>query len=208
MTTRGARAVRGAAIAAFATLVASLAHTIGGGTPPGPLALTLSLAFSAPLAMVLTGRRMPLVRASAAALVAQAALHLLYAVGTPGPRLSTSSSGLGAHGGHDAPVVHLAGGALVVDHGHAVTMPLAHLVAAAATVVALVLVERAASAVSVAFGTVVRGFRLVAAVLHGVVAPPAAPRVTAALRFGPPSLGILLLSSLRHRGPPWASSAA
>jgi hypothetical protein len=203
--TRGARAARGAAIAAFASLVASLAHTVGGGAPPGALALVLSLAFSAPLAMLLVGGRMPLLRASAAALAAQAALHLLYALGTPGAGFATSAA---PHTSHGTPVVHLDGAAVVVDHGHAVAMPLAHLVAAAATVAVLALLDRAVTASAVAFGTVVRGIRLLVGVLRGIPAPATPARVVPMPWTGPPNPGILLLSSLRHRGPPWASSAA
>ena len=208
MRTRGARAARGAAIAAFATLVASLAHTVGGGTPPGLLALVLALAFSAPLAMVLTGGRMALLRASAGALVAQAALHLLYALGTPSAARAPSVDPALAHAAHGTPVVHLDGAFVVVSHGHAVAMPLAHLAAAAATVVALALFQHAVAAVSVAFATVVRGFRLVVAVLHGVLAPPEPARVPATPWAGPPNPAVLILSSLRHRGPPRSSLAA
>jgi hypothetical protein len=204
--TRGARAARGAAIAASATLVASLAHTAGGGAPPGPLVLVLSLAFSMPLAMLLTGGRMPLLRASVAALAAQAALHLLYALGTPGAGLATSAA---PHASHGAPVVHLDGATAVVDHGHAVAMPFAHLVAAAATIAMLALLDRAVTASAVAFGTVVRGIRLLVGVLRGIPAPATPRRVLPPTTgTGPPNPGILLLSSLRHRGPPWASSAA
>lgn len=204
MKTRGARAARGAAIAAFATLVASLAHTVGGGAPPGALALALSLAFSAPLAMLLVGGRMPLLRASAAAIAAQAALHLLYALGTPGGGLATSAA---PHTSHGTPVVHL-DGATIVDHGHAVAMPLAHLIAAAATVAVLALLDRAVTASAVAFATLVRGIRLLVGALRGIPAPATPARVVSTAWTGPPNPGILLLSSLRHRGPPWVSSAA
>ena len=68
---RGARAARGAAVAVFATFVASLAHTIGGGALPGPVAVLVALAFSTPLAVLLAGARMRLLRTSAAALIAQ-----------------------------------------------------------------------------------------------------------------------------------------
>lgn len=203
--TRGVRAARGAAIAAFATLVASLAHTVGGGAPPGMLALILSLAFSAPLAMLLAGGRMPLLRASAAALAAQAALHLLYALGTPGAGLATSAA---PHASHGTPVMHLDGATVVVDHGHSVAMPLAHLIAGAATVAALALLDRAVTAAGVAFGTVVRGIRLLVGVLRGIPAPATPARVAPTEWTGPPNPGILLLSSRRHRGPPRASSAA
>ncbi|GGI45657.1 hypothetical protein BCL57_001629 [Agromyces flavus] len=208
MMTRGARAARGAAIAAFATFAASLAHTVGGGTPPGPLALVLALAFSIPLAMALTGGRMALLRASAGALAAQAALHLLYALGTPSAASAPSEYPALSHAAHGAPVVHLDGALVVVSHGHAVAMPLAHLVAAVATVGALVLFQRAVAAVSVAFATVVRGLRLVIVALRGLVAPAAPARVAATTWVGPPDPAIVLLSSLRHRGPPRASLAA
>ena len=69
----------------FATFVASLAHTLGGGAPPAPLALLVALAFSAPLAMLLAGARARPVRTAESALIAQAALHLCYAMGSTSP---------------------------------------------------------------------------------------------------------------------------
>ncbi|HEX6955896.1 MAG TPA: hypothetical protein VF156_13555 [Agromyces sp.] len=206
---RGSRAVRGAAIAAFATLVASLAHTVGGGAPPGALALVLSLAFSAPLAMALTGERMSLARASVAALAAQAALHLLYALGTPSAGSVASVAPHAAHG-TAAPIRFDAVGlAVVVDHGHAVAMPVAHVVAAALTVAVLAALGHAAAAVALAFGTAVRGLRLLAAVLGDAPVATAVRHVVAsARRHGPPHLALVLLSSLRHRGPPASSLAA
>lgn len=197
--------MRGAAIAAFATLVASLAHTVGGGAPPGPLALALSLAFSVPLAMVVTGERMSLLRASAAALAAQAALHLLYALGTGGAGAAPSVAPHASHAAR-API----GFAVVaIDHGHAVAMPVAHLVAAALTVAMLGMFGRATAGVALASGALVRGVRLLASILRGLPAPTAPGLAHPVVpREAPPGLGILLLSSLRHRGPPWASSAA
>lgn len=206
---RGARAARGAAIAAFAVLVASLAHTVGGGTPPGVLALVLSLAFSAPLAMALSRERMSLTRASIAALAAQAALHLLYALGTPSAGPAASVSAHAAHGPGIPVRIDAVGLAVVVDHGHALTMPVAHVVAAALTVAMLAALGRAAAAVSVAFGTAVRGVRLLAAVLARPVVAPALRHVVPSDRAREsPALGLVLLSSLRHRGPPSSIAAA
>lgn len=56
---RASRALRGSLVALAATLLASLAHTIGGGAPPGALSLVVALAFSVPfgIAMVGTGTR-------------------------------------------------------------------------------------------------------------------------------------------------------
>lgn len=197
--------MRGAAVAAFATLVASLAHTVGGGAPPGPLALALSLAFSVPLAMVVTGERMSLLRASAAALAAQAALHLLYALGAGVAGAAPSVAPHAAHPG-STPIEFAV---VAVDHGHAVAMPVAHVVAAALTVAMLGMFERAVAGVALASGALVRGVRLLASVLRGLPVPTAPGHAYPVVsREAPPSLAILLLSSLRHRGPPWASSAA
>ncbi len=194
-------------MAAFATLVASLAHAVGGGAPPGVLALALALAFSVPVAMVLSGERMSLPRASASALVAQAALHLLYAIGTGGAGPAASVGAHAAHAAGATPAIQLAG--LTVDHGHAAAMPLAHVLAAAATVAMLAMYARAVSAVALAFGTLARGIRLLGSVLRGLPVPAAPgltrPPVQAEVRA---NTSLLLLSSLRHRGPPVVSFAA
>lgn len=201
--------MRGAAIAVLATLVASLAHTVGGGAPPGVLAIVLSLAFSVPLAMALSGERMPLLRASASALAAQAALHLLYALGTPSAGAAASVASHASHGAAAPARLDPAGLSLVVDHGHAVAMPVAHVVAAALTVAMIAALGRATAAVAVAFGTAVRGLRLLAAVLAGApVTTDVRHVVPSARRHGPPEPVLVLLSTLRHRGPPASSFAA
>ncbi|MFE5670995.1 hypothetical protein ACFQ58_05205 [Agromyces sp. NPDC056523] len=206
MSPRGARVMRGAAVAAFATLVASVAHTVGGGTPPGPLALVLSLAFSVPIAMVLVGQRMTPARASASALAAQAALHLLYALGTGSPGHPAS---VGPHAAHAATAPSVEFAAFTVEHGHATVMPLAHVVAAALTVAMLALFQQAASAVGLAFGTLVHGVRLLASVLRGLPVPTLPGVARPAIRAdAPPNPALLILSPLRHRGPPRVSLAA
>lgn len=45
---RAARTTRGLLVALSATLLAALAPSLGGGTPPGALALVVALAFSVP----------------------------------------------------------------------------------------------------------------------------------------------------------------
>ena len=152
--TRGARAARGTAIAVFATFVASLAHTVGGGTPPAPLALLVALAFSAPLAMLLAGARARPVRTALSALIAQAALHLCYAMGSASP-VVPAAAGSSAHAGHVHHGIAFAAlpSSAPVDHGH-VWMPVAHLAAAAATLAALLLADRVLDAIA----AVVLGF--------------------------------------------------
>ncbi|WP_430647350.1 hypothetical protein [Agromyces sp. GXS1127] len=205
MTSRGARAARGAAIAAFAVLAASLAHTVGGGTPPAPVALALAFALSVPVAMLIVGGRMPLLRASIAALVAQAALHLLYSVGAAGPAgVAASVDAHALHAGGTIPLDAF----VAVDHGHA-AMPVAHAAAAVLTVAFLAVLGRSAAAVAAVGGALTRGVRLLVAVLAGVLAPVVRElHATVTRRDGPRALGILLLSSLRHRGPPTAHAAA
>ncbi|MEI5583838.1 MULTISPECIES: hypothetical protein [unclassified Agromyces] len=209
MSPRGARAARGAAVAAFATLAASVAHTVGGGTPPGVIAIALALAFSTPLAMVLSGERMPVLRASVGAIVAQAALHLFYALGTAGGGTAAS---VGGHAAHGAPSLATRADAspsiLFLDHGHAVAMPVAHVAAAALTVIALALLGRAARAVATAFDTAVRGLRLLAEVVAGLPVAASVRHRIPAVRGSAPALALVLLSSQRHRGPPASSVAA
>ena len=184
---RGARAARGTAVAVFATFVAALAHTLGGGAPPGPIALAVALAFSAPLAMALTGARARMLRTAVSALVAQGLLHLTYAIGSP--RLPSGS------GGH--PAVHPVAS---VDHGDA-WMPIAHLAAAALTLAALVAGDRVFDAAAGALCVFVRR-------LTSIPVPLAAPRVTwlgGAPRPRPTTR--LLISGLGSRGPPTAIAA-
>jgi hypothetical protein len=57
MNSRASRAVRGTALAAVATLLAAVAHTLGGGAAPSPLFCGVLLVFAAPLAIALAGAR-------------------------------------------------------------------------------------------------------------------------------------------------------
>ena len=178
-------------MAVFATFVASLAHTIGGGAPPGPVALAVALAFSAPFAMALSGARARMLRTAVSALVAQGVLHLTYAIGAP----STPSMRIG----HAS--AHLSVPAASVDHGNA-WMPVAHLAAAALTLGALVVGDRVVDAV----GRAVRVFvRRLTSIPVPVVAPvfslsAEAPRPRFAAR--------LLVSGLWSRGPPSVLAAS
>ena len=201
--TRGARAARGTAIAVFSTFVASLAHTLGGASPPGPVALLVALAFSAPLAMLLAGARARPVRTAVSALIAQAALHLCYAMGGTSPAATAAVAGPDAHASH---VHHGAALAALpvsapVDHGH-VWMPVAHLVAAALTLAALVLADRALDTIA----AVVVGF---VRRLTTIAAPLAVPALRIPAEASPARfVGALLRASLGSRGPPVVPVAA
>ena len=196
------RAARGTAIAVFATFVASLAHTLGGGTPPGPVSLLVALAFSAPLAMLLTGAHARLVRTAAAALVAQGALHLTYAMGGAAPMAAGAGSTHVGHGGHTDPTAQLAAlpSSASLDNGHE-WMPFAHLIAAAITVAALALGDRVFDALG----------RLVRVFVRRLTTIPA-PIVASTIRIPPDAprrrlVGALLHAALGSRGPPVVSAA-
>jgi hypothetical protein len=198
VSSRAERAARGAAVAAFATFVASVAHTVGGGSAPGPVAVLLALAFSAPLAMLLAGARARLIRTSLSALIAQAVLHLCYGMG--GAPVSPAS--VDPHAGHGASMQHDASLILsVVDHGHAL-MPFAHLLAAAITVVALALGDDVFDAVARSLLLFVR--RLTVVPVPVVVVPFRLEVIAVDAR----PAGVLLRAVLGSRGPPVAPVAA
>ena len=90
MTSRWARVAQGAAIASFATFVAALSHTVGGGTPPGLLAVVLSMAFSTLLCLTVAGGRLTLARTVIAVAATQFALHALYSVQGAAPTAPTA----------------------------------------------------------------------------------------------------------------------
>ena len=177
-------------MAVFATFVASLAHTAGGGAPPGPVALIVALAFSVPLAMAITGARARVARTAASALVAQAALHLTYAMGGAAPLDSTMHADH-HHAGAHLPAVPVA----IVDHGNA-WMPVAHVVAAAFTLAALMLVDRFVDALGRVVRVLVRRLTL-------VPSPVVAPSLRTPVDGPRPRLvGALLHAALGSRGPP------
>lgn len=182
-------------MAVFATFVASLAHTLGGGSPPGPVALMVALAFSVPLAMALAGSRARLVRTAVSAVVAQAALHLTYALGAAPLESAT-------HAGHHHAAVQLPASPVVaVDHGNA-WMPVAHLAAAAVTLAALVLGDRVLDALGQAVRVLVRR-------LTAIPAPVVAPSLRVAADAARPRFAAVLLpSGLGSRGPPVEAAAA
>ncbi|QAY72531.1 hypothetical protein ET445_03420 [Agromyces protaetiae] len=219
---RGARVARGAAVAGVATFVASLAHTLGGGLAPGPLAVALALAFSVPFSILAVGgKRFRLARAGFAAVAAQLALHTLYSLGSGVPGTGAGSvvmqqadaSGSALHEHHAAvtswastmptmgtPSLHAADH---VDH-FGPWMLVAHAVAALATIGVIWLTVHAVSVLAAA----ARGIRIAFALVTATLAPhPLAARADAFDRAAP-SLRDRHLLSWRHRGPPLVLAAA
>ncbi|CAN5168256.1 hypothetical protein BH09ACT5_BH09ACT5_15980 [soil metagenome] len=182
MDSRWARVARGAAAAAVATFVAAFSHWLAGGVAPSLFGVGVSLLISVMACTMLTGRTLSTWRLAVGVGLSQALFHGLFSgLGTP-VLVEHSMTAM------DAPLPHL----------HAApTMWLAHLAAALVTVAALRFGERA-------FWGVIRTARLLLTRLLVIVVPVLRvprPVVVVRQRFLPRDLA-LLLSSMRHRGPP------
>ena len=182
MDSRWARVARGGAAASFATVVAALSHALSGGEAPSLFGVGVSLVISAMVCTMLTGRTLSLWRLAVSVGLSQVLFHALFSgLGTPAPV---------AH--------HMTGMDAVAPHLHAdPTMWSAHAVAGLLTIVAFRFGEQA-------FWGVAATARLLFARLLPVAIPVLAaqrPVVTVQRRFVPRDLS-LLLSPMRHRGPP------
>jgi hypothetical protein len=138
MAPRWTRFVRGWLTAGFSVVVAAFSHVAGGGAEPGALGAVLALAFSVPLCIALTGRRVSLLRLAVSVAASQLAFHALFSLG------GASASGASSVGGHHSPLVVTTGATEAVGTagGHQMLMaggPMwaAHALAALVTVVGL-----------------------------------------------------------------------
>jgi len=201
MTTRWARFARGWIVAAFSTFVAALSHTVGGGAAPGLLAVVVSLAFAGIVSIALSGRSLSTWRLAVAVLVSQLIFHGLFSFGGAGGRLAATDLTTGhAHAAGQSVQLMPAGAAEVMSVGdHGLMMTLAHIIAAVVTVVALRFGERAFWGL---FTTATVALTALVKVI--VLTPiPNIPRTIPALAtFLPPRDLLVLLSPMRHRGPP------
>ena len=219
MTARWTRFVRGWAIAGFATFVAALSHTLGGGATPGLLPVVVSLAFAGIVCVGLSGGTRSLWRTATAVLASQLIFHGLFSLGASGGSLRADAPAgtLPAHS-------HAAGSALLAVQSGATTAPglsdahsapsmagmsaapldaalmwLAHLLAAVVTIVALRHGERA-------LGILVASARLVVRRILVSRTLPVRSRTTHSTpglaRIVRPRKLLVSLSVMRHRGPP------
>ncbi|MCD2441517.1 hypothetical protein LQ757_04415 [Agromyces sp. SYSU K20354] len=198
MTSRWARVAQGAAVAAFATFVAALSHTVGGGAPPGLLAVVLSMAFSTLLCLTVAGGRLTLTRTVIAVAATQFLLHTLYSVQGAAP-IATSGSVSHQHAAVDWSST--AGSPLSYE----APMLVSHLVAIAVTVVAIRHGKRAMQAALRAIRVAVASVLPSVPVLDGAWLPRPRP---VAMRSPRPSIRLVVLSAMRHRGPPVGFAAA
>lgn len=187
MTSRQLRALRGTASAWIATIIAATSHTLAGGGAPAPALVAVIGVLAAPLGVGLVGRRLSAWRVGATVLAAQAMLHVAFAL--------TAGSDPAAATGHThramLDTAASSAGVVLPD----APMILAHILAAAATVLVLYGGERM-------LRTLGRGIR---SVLRRVALPALAPAVvlrdTAGVPHRAPRLGPVL-SDLSRRGPP------
>jgi hypothetical protein len=193
----------------FAILLASLAHTLGGGNPPGPATLALSLAFSGPFAIAMVGSRQSTVRAGLAAAAAQLALHALYSltagenvVGTPlapaHPHAATAHLGSSLMlGGDTSAAAH--------DEHFGSAMLIAHVLAAALTVAAIALTDRVLDGIE----ALARGIRLAWILVVTQLVPPSGVHHSPATDLVVAPHGVAFPHTpLSRRGPPQSRFAA
>jgi hypothetical protein len=193
MDSRWARVARGSSAAVFATFVAALSHVAAGGAAPSAFGVLASLVVSIMLCTVLTARGLSLWRLATSVALSQVLFHSLFS-GLGAPVIAQHHMGPMAMDAMDAPAAHLHAGP---------TMWLAHAAAGAVTVVVFRHAESA-------FWSLARTARLFLTRLLAVVIPvvlPPHPFVAVEARFVPRDV-TLLLSSMRHRGPPVELAAA
>ncbi|CAN5117260.1 hypothetical protein BH09ACT1_BH09ACT1_23880 [soil metagenome] len=202
MGTRWGRVARGWIVALFATVIAVCSHTIAGGVGVSGIGVLISFVFSGFVCLALAGRSLSRVRLAIAVTISQFAFHLVFsylaAPSATGPAVTLP----GMNHMTDA-----AAQLTALDTGsHSATMAspdatmwFAHAIAAVLTMLVLVKGERAFWAL-VQFTRVVV-IRILAAVVPAVTSPRLANAV-AVDRAALPLTTRLLLSTLRHRGPP------
>ena len=133
MTPRHVRALRGAAAAWIATIIAATSHTLAGGGAPSPVLIAVLGVLASPVAIALVGRRLSVWRVGTAVAVSQGLFHTAFAM-TAG----VDPTGLRGHV-HDVQLVGGTSTAGVLPDGG---MLVGHLIAAVATLVVLYHGER------------------------------------------------------------------
>ncbi|GAA5203927.1 hypothetical protein [Microbacterium jejuense] len=190
MTPRHARALRGTAAAAVATVVAATAHTLAGGGAPAPALVAAVGILAAPLAVALAGRRLSVWRVGAIVLASQALFHLAFAI----------TAGADPTASHAHHTMVLAGGVTPVALPDA-PMLVAHVLAAIATVAGLYGGERMLQALG-------RGIRSILSRARVFAPLPSVPRLLVSRRARAVLPARIVLSGLSRRGPPVFVTAA
>ncbi|MFJ2619438.1 hypothetical protein [Glutamicibacter sp. NPDC087344] len=136
-SSRSTRALRGTAVAFFATFVSLGSHVFAGGAVPELLNVVLPLSLSVMLCILLSGRRFSIWRLAIMVGFSQVLFHLMFSMGSG--HSSISAVGQGAHAHHQTSLaVDLSSSATstLATHGDD-SMVLAHLLAGIATIFVL-----------------------------------------------------------------------
>ncbi|MDD7929185.1 hypothetical protein [Microbacterium thalli] len=159
---RRLRAGRGAGSAAIATVLAATAHTLSGGLAPLWLIAAAAL-LATPVSVWLVGRTPSSGRTALVVLASQGLFHTFFSI--------AGSANPGAASAHLHPGSQLALAAGSHAHAASPSMTATHVAAAALTILALVVGERA-------IGAIARGIRRVERLLSPVAPVPALLRLT------------------------------
>lgn len=196
MTTRWGRFARGQVAAIFSTFVAAFSHGVAGGSHPPLFAIALALAFSGVVCVFLAGVRLSRIRLAASVIFSQLLYHGLFSLfggtGTPTGTVTAHHHGAISF----SPVA--SGGFVTATTDQ--WMLLAHAAAAVLTFAVLLHGER----LCIGLGTLAR---VAFAVLVGRMPWSSSPvplRLSAPTGHRPavPHRLAIVVSSLRHRGPP------
>ena len=184
--------IRGFVGASVATFVALASHVWVGGAMPGMLGIAVPWMLSLTLSTLLAGRRLSLMRLSAAVTASQLLFHALFVLGE-----FTPTGGFRPHV-HGAGALVLTGEATLVPQDAG--MWLAHGAAAVVTIALLHRGERVLHAL-LAVASAIAAWLRRAVLVAGIARPSTPPRLRWAVLTAPtlrdPGLG-----ALRLRGPP------
>jgi hypothetical protein len=187
VTPRHVRALRGAAAAWVATIVAATAHTLAGGGAPAPALVAAIGILVAPFAVALIGRTLAAWRVATVVVAAQGLFHVAFAL-----TADADASPASVHSHHFlASHPHALAGAVAPD----APMLAGHLLAAAVTVLALFHGERMLRALG-------RGIRSMFSRLDLVAPRPPAPHRAPTPSDQARAVVRVVLSDLSRRGPP------
>lgn len=210
---RVARVNRGLLAATFSTFVALVSHVLAGGAVPGVAGIATPVIFATSACALLAELRFSWLRLSVSVAVSQVLFHTLFVVGTAPSGTVSVTGGVGGatshagHGGHPTMTIVGASGDAMSHAGHSGGwMWLAHVAAAAVTVVALQRGEVVLSRLKASIEQIVVLFvPPVACLLH--VPVQRRPMVADARGVWVPLRRSVVSSGTVRRGPPAASLA-
>ncbi|NEM92255.1 hypothetical protein [Galbitalea soli] len=221
MTQRWGRVLRGLCASGLAVFVAAFAHVAGGGSTPGLAGVALALALSGLAGVAIAGRALSRLRLSATVLLSQLAFHALFGIGAVelgigaarldagavqsgvGPSAAVDAMGMPGMPGHAAASAG-AVGTVIPPLGGGAVMWAAHALAALLTIAALVWGERAVRSLGRSAALAVSRALRFAGLRATTLSADAHPHATHPQH---PVAAAVLLSALRHRGPPAAIGA-